>query len=361
MRRVGECCAAGAEHGARAPRRLHRRRQRRPAARDHRARRRPPRAQALARRRARGKRAVPRRDDPQRPPGRRCWSAGRRPGAQGVDGATAAQRATAQAAAGLNVFRKYSGAGGLQGGVRADRRREPEDHEAREHRQDRQRPGHRRAEGHQERAHDAATASKPAGALHRRAARPRVDHAGDDPPAHALLRRQLRDQQQDPQARRRERAVVRARSPTPTATTSPSSPASGCGARTCATTTATAQITPGDGVDLNRNFPTKWGYDNEGSSPNPPARPTAAPARRPSRRRRRWTAWRAASASSSSSTTTRPPSCCSTAPAGRSPRRRPTTSSTRRWPATTPTRRSPATTRTSPPSCTRPTATPTRT
>ena len=28
-------------------------------------------------------------------------------------------------------------------------------------------------------------------------------------------------------------------------------------------------ITVGDGVDLNRNFPTRWGYDNEGSSPNP--------------------------------------------------------------------------------------------
>jgi Zinc carboxypeptidase/Immune inhibitor A peptidase M6 len=27
-------------------------------------------------------------------------------------------------------------------------------------------------------------------------------------------------------------------------------------------------ITPGDGVDLNRNFATKWGYDNEGSSPD---------------------------------------------------------------------------------------------
>ncbi|TDD17608.1 zinc carboxypeptidase [Kribbella turkmenica] len=26
---------------------------------------------------------------------------------------------------------------------------------------------------------------------------------------------------------------------------------------------------PGDGVDLNRNFPFKWGYDNEGSSPDP--------------------------------------------------------------------------------------------
>ncbi|MEC4019478.1 M14 family metallopeptidase [Streptomyces sp. H27-D2] len=28
-------------------------------------------------------------------------------------------------------------------------------------------------------------------------------------------------------------------------------------------------ITPGDGVDLNRNFAYKWGYDNEGSSPQP--------------------------------------------------------------------------------------------
>ncbi len=28
-------------------------------------------------------------------------------------------------------------------------------------------------------------------------------------------------------------------------------------------------ITPIDGVDPNRNFPTRWGYDNEGSSPNP--------------------------------------------------------------------------------------------
>lgn len=29
------------------------------------------------------------------------------------------------------------------------------------------------------------------------------------------------------------------------------------------------KIAPGDGVDLNRNFAYKWGYDNEGSSPNP--------------------------------------------------------------------------------------------
>ena len=30
-------------------------------------------------------------------------------------------------------------------------------------------------------------------------------------------------------------------------------------------------ITGFDGVDLNRNFPTRWGYDNEGSSPAPPS------------------------------------------------------------------------------------------
>jgi Zinc carboxypeptidase/Immune inhibitor A peptidase M6 len=29
------------------------------------------------------------------------------------------------------------------------------------------------------------------------------------------------------------------------------------------------EITPGDGVDLNRNFDYRWGYDNEGSSPDP--------------------------------------------------------------------------------------------
>ncbi|MBT2504460.1 immune inhibitor A [Streptomyces sp. ISL-98] len=32
---------------------------------------------------------------------------------------------------------------------------------------------------------------------------------------------------------------------------------------------ADGKYTPSDGVDLNRNFAYKWGYDNEGSSPNP--------------------------------------------------------------------------------------------
>ena len=37
-------------------------------------------------------------------------------------------------------------------------------------------------------------------------------------------------------------------------------------------------ITPGDGVDPNRNFPTKWGYDNEGSSPEPASETYRGPA-----------------------------------------------------------------------------------
>ena len=122
------------------------------------------------------------------------------------------------------------------------------------------------------------------------------------------------------------------------------------------------QINTGDGVDLNRNWPTRWGYDNEGSSPTPSSDTYRGPGSRlgtgdaGSR-----LAVRAGSRRSSSSTTTRPPSSCCTASAGRWRPRRPTTCSTRRWRATTPTRPCPVTTRTSLPSCTRRTGTPTPT
>lgn len=45
-------------------------------------------------------------------------------------------------------------------------------------------------------------------------------------------------------------------------------------------------ISTGDGVDLNRNFPYKWGYDDEGSSPNPTSETYrgAAPASEPETR-----------------------------------------------------------------------------
>ncbi|MCC3773782.1 zinc carboxypeptidase [Streptomyces sp. UNOB3_S3] len=38
------------------------------------------------------------------------------------------------------------------------------------------------------------------------------------------------------------------------------------------------KITTADGVDLNRNFPYKWGYDNEGSSPRPASQTYRGPA-----------------------------------------------------------------------------------
>ena len=84
-------------------------------------------------------------------------------------------------------------------------------------------------------------------------------------------------------------------------------------------------ITAGDGVDLNRNFPTRWGYDNEGSSPNPASETYRGPRRHPNPRRRRSTRSSPTSRPSSSSTTTPPRSCCCTASAGRWRRRRPTT------------------------------------
>ncbi|BFO20554.1 hypothetical protein SHKM778_69420 [Streptomyces sp. KM77-8] len=120
-------------------------------------------------------------------------------------------------------------------------------------------------------------------------------------------------------------------------------------------------ISTGDGVDLNRNFSYKWGYDDEGSSPNPTSQTYRGATPAPSRRPRPSTPSRSASASRTASTTTPPPNSSSTESAGRWPPPPPTTSSTRRWPARPTTRRSPATIRSSPPSCTPPTARPTDT
>ena len=123
----------------------------------------------------------------------------------------------------------------------------------------------------------------------------------------------------DHRARRTPPSCGSCRSPTPTATTSRSPRATGCGARTCATTTATAISPPATASTSTATSPTKWGYDNEGSSPDPASetyRGTAPGlrardpgARRPVRARRLRVL---------RSTTTRPPSCCSTASAGRS-------------------------------------------
>ena len=70
------------------------------------------------------------------------------------------------------------------------------------------------------------------------------------------------------QHRRRRTSCGSSRSPTPTATTSATT-STRLWRKNLRDNNGDGVITPGDGVDLNRNFPTRWGYDNEGSSPNP--------------------------------------------------------------------------------------------
>ena len=129
--------------------------------------------------------------------------------------------------------------------------------------------------------------------------------------------------------------------PTPTATTSPSRPATACGARTCATSTATARSPTGDGVDPNRNFARELELRRRGllvgSRPCETYRGSGPASERETQAHGR--APRSGSSSSSRSTTTPPPSCCCT-PLGwqvETPRR-PTTrsSSPSRAPTTTP-------------------------
>jgi hypothetical protein len=65
------------------------------------------------------------------------------------------------------------------------------------------------------------------------------------------------------------------------------------------------QIQIGDGVDLNRNFDSHWGYENEGSAPSRLMRPTGARRPTPSRKRRPSSTWSKARTSSSSFPTIR--------------------------------------------------------
>ena len=360
LRGGGDGRSQAEERAARPARRLHRRRERRPARRD------PAlgvdRQSSKVARAAGGARqagARPRRGDPQRPSGRARCAQGRRPRAEA---STARPRRSARPRrrrTGNERLPPVQRRGRPQGGVRAGRgqptRRSPSWSTS-------ARPS---------RARTSSRSRSPRTRADARRQQPAVLYLGAQ---HArewitpeMIRRLMHhfvdgyaERPGDPQARRRQRAVVRA-GRQPRRLRLHVRAGQRLWRKNLRDNNGDGEITADDGVDLNRNFADKWGYDNEGSSPDPASETYrgTAPASEPETRRS--TARRGASASSSSSTTTRPPSCCSTAPAGRSPRRRPTTSSTRRWPATTPTRRCPATTPTSRPSSTRPTATPTRT
>ena len=78
------------------------------------------------------------------------------------------------------------------------------------------------------------------------------------------------------------------------------------------------KITPGDGVDLNRNYAYKWGYDNEGSSPDPSSETYRGPGPNSSPRPRRWTVFvKRVDLPNFLVNYHSAASCCSTASAGR--------------------------------------------
>ena len=151
-------------------------------------------------------------------------------------------------------------------GQHPDRAREarggaPRHHQEGGHRPFDQGPADHRAEGDQGRPHDQGR-QPPDGPLLRHTARARVDRDRGRPAPAALLRRQLRQRTTTRQGTARSsRPLVNTRELWFVVVCNPdgydytfSPPTTACGARTCATTTATAQITDGDGVDPNRNF-----------------------------------------------------------------------------------------------------------
>ena len=171
-------------------------------------------------------------------------------------------------AAAEGVFRPYSGSGGLQEEILSDRAGEPRPHQGRLHRQDRQRPGHPRAQADQgrEEVQGRLQALRP---VHVQPARARVDHAGDDPPADAPLPRQLQDD-------KRIKKIVDSTELWFVLSANPDGydytfqdADNRLWRKNLRDNNGDGTIATGDGVDLNRNFAYKWGYDDEGSSPNP--------------------------------------------------------------------------------------------
>ena len=127
-----------------------------------------------------------------------------------IDGVTPSDRATAEGQRGRTVFRPLRRTGRAQGRVRTAGREQRRAGGAPGHRPDAQRRGHRGHEGHEGSRRDGGR-QQARGGLHRRAARPGVDHARDGAPSAAPRPRRLRQGPGDHRAPRHDRAVVRAR------------------------------------------------------------------------------------------------------------------------------------------------------
>ena len=205
-----------------------------------------------------------------------------------VDGQTVTQRATREAAAGFEVCKQYDGI------------KEEFEQDA----PDSTRPITKSVNDRQDRptgkdiialkvtlgAPLLKDGAKPSVAVHRRPARPRVDHAGDEPPADAPLLDGYGTDRADHQAGQHDRAVVRAGRQPGRLRLHVHRRATGCGARTCATTTATARSPPATASTSTATSPTSGATTTRAPRPTRRARPTAARRRTPSPRPRRSTA-----------------------------------------------------------------------
>ena len=143
-------------------------------------------------------------------------------------------------------------------------------------------------QGHQGRAHDPRRPA-PRGPLQLQPARSRVDHLRDEPPPRAPVRRQLHEPDRHDaggldQRRRREAddltkgdltKIVNANELWFVVVANPDgydftfTEGNRLWRKNLRDNNKDGQITQLDGVDPNRNYPTKWGYDNEGSSDDP--------------------------------------------------------------------------------------------
>ncbi len=195
---------------------------------------------------------------------------------QGVDlaltrvkgGQTVRQFAAAQAAGGYTVWRSYDEPGGIRDQMYAVARANPQIAKlvkARHHApgprdpRDQAHPGRPRAGGR----------LAPGGPLQRHPARPRVDRHRGQPPADDLLRRPLERQRPlGPQAPAVHRALVHAGAQ-PRRLPVHVRHRAAVAEEPARQQRRRPDHQVGDGVDPNRNFPSHWGYDNEGSSPIP--------------------------------------------------------------------------------------------
>ena len=169
------------------------------------------------------------------------------------------------------------------------------------YRQERPRPGPRRLQGHQERAQRAGR-QPPGGRLRVHAARARVDRRRDRSAGSSSTSSRTRTRRGGINVKgllRQAASCGSCRSSTPTATTTPSPRRPrACGARTCATTTATARSPTSTASTPTATGPRSGTTTSRARRTTRPRRPSTAPARPPSPRSRRCAA--------SSSASTRP-------------------------------------------------------